>query len=125
MLRIGEKELSYKITGVLFKVHKDLGQFATERQHADKFEEYLLKENFIYSREFEIKKFKSDSPKGNRVDFLIENKIIVDLKAKTYINKEDYYQMQRYLRFSGLELGLIVNFRAFRLFPKRVLNTSY
>ena len=61
---------------------------------------------------------------GNIVDFLIENKIILELKAKRLITKEDYFQMQRYLQASGLEIGLIVNFRDSHIKPKRVLNTK-
>jgi GxxExxY protein len=125
MPRIVEKDLSYEITGLLFKVHKELGQFASERQYADKFEEYLKKHNVDYRREFEIKNLQPDSPKGNRADFVIKDKVIVDLKAKQFITKEDYYQMQRYLKAANLELGMVVNFRAYRLFPKRVLNSSH
>lgn len=125
MTRILEKDLSYLLTGLLFKVHKDLGQFASERQYGDKLEEYLKKENISYYREYEIKNLQPDSAKGNRADFVIKNKIIIDLKAKQFITKEDYYQMQRYLTAADLELGLVVNFRAYRLFPKRVLNSSY
>lgn len=125
MPQIIEKDLSYKLTGLLFKVHKDLGQFCSERQYADKLEEYLKKENFDYKREYEIKNLQSESPKGNRADFLIDNKIIVDLKAKQFITKEDYYQMQRYLKAANLELGIVVNFRAYRLYPKRILNSSH
>ena len=102
--------------------HNDLGRFAREVQYCDYFEELLKQYAVGYQREFEIKKFKSDSPKGNRVDFLIENKIIVDFKAKSLITKDDYIQMQRYLGASSIELGLIVNFRNSFLKPKRVLN---
>jgi GxxExxY protein len=107
------------------KVHKKLGQFASERQYCDEFEELLKKDNIPYEREFEIKFFETESPKGNRVDFFVEHKIILDFKAKPYITKEDYYQMQRYLKAANLELGIIVNFRAYRLSPKRILNSSF
>ena len=60
--------------------------------------------------------------KGNIVDFLIDNKILVDFKAKIFLNKEDYYQMQRYLESSNLKLGLLVNFRNNYLKPKRIIN---
>ncbi len=109
----------------MFKVHKKLGRFASERQYCDEFEKMLIEEQIEYRREYEIKLFIEGSPKGNRVDFLAENKIVIDLKAKPYITKEDYLQMQRYLTASKLELGLLVNFRAYRLSPKRVLNSSY
>jgi len=125
MAKIVHKELSYKLTGLFFKVQKELGRFCRERQFADKLEELLRESKIKYYRELELKKLKIDSPKGNIVDFLIENKILVDLKAKNFITKEDYFQMQRYLKAANLELGLIVNFRNAHLKPKRVLNSEY
>ena len=59
---------------------------------------------------------------GNIVDFIIDGKILIDLKAKRFITKEDYYQMLRYLKSSGLKLGLVVNFRGTYLKPKRIIN---
>ena len=125
MPRIVEQELSYRINGLCFKVQKKLGRFASERQYCDEFEKLLLEKGELYEREFEIRKLLSESPAGNRVDFLINGKVVVDFKAKAYITKEDYYQMQRYLKAANLELGLIVNFRAYRLSSKRVLNSAY
>lgn len=125
MPRIIEKELSYEIVGLCMKTHKRLGQFASERQYCDDFELLLKETRLPYGREFEIKLFESSAQKGNRVDFFIGNKLLVDFKAKPFITKEDYYQMQRYLKAANLELGLIINFRAYRLSPKRVLNSSY
>lgn len=117
-------ELSYKITGICFKVHSSLGRFCREKQYSDKLEELLKGNKVIYKREFEISKL-VESPLGNKADFILEDKIILDVKAKKFITKEDYYQMLRYLKASNLELGLIVNFRNTFLKPKRVLNNTY
>ena len=118
------KELSYRITGICFKVHNDLGRFCSEHQYADKLEELLKDHKLNYKREFEISKL-VDSPLGNRPDFIIENKIILDAKAKKFITKEDYYQMMRYLTAANFRLGLIVNFRNTYLKPKRVVNNRF
>lgn len=125
MTKLIYPELSYKITGLCFKIHHKLGRFCKERQYADSLEEALRQANIVFKREFEIKKLINDSPEGNKVDFLIETKIILDVKAKSFITKEDYIQMQRYLHGANLELGLIVNFRSSYLKPKRVLNGDY
>ena len=58
---------------------------------------------------------------GNIVDFLIEDKIILELKAARIITKEVYYQIQRYLQESKIKLGMIVNFRNYYLKPIRVI----
>ena len=125
MSEIVHKELSYVLTGLFFRIHRELGRFCRERQYSDTFEQLLIENKFDYKREFEIRKFQSDASDGNRVDFLIAKKIIIDFKAKNFITKDDYYQMQRYLRGANLELGMIVNFRQSHLKPKRVLNSEF
>jgi GxxExxY protein len=117
-------EISYKLNGIFFEVQNRLGRYSTEKQYADAIEE-LIKENKIpYEREKEIEiPFGKMKIGGNKVDFIIENKILVDIKAKRYITKEDYLQMRRYLRAINFKLGLLVNFRGKSIFVKRVINS--
>ncbi|OGZ73867.1 MAG: hypothetical protein A2908_00770 [Candidatus Staskawiczbacteria bacterium RIFCSPLOWO2_01_FULL_38_12b] len=118
-------ELSYKISGVLFKVHNKLDRFCREIQYGDLLEIELKNAGIDFERE-KVLPIKDINEKdvSNKVDFLIENKILLDIKAKKFLTKEDYFQMQRYLKFSKLELGLIVNFRSTYLKPKRVINMN-
>lgn len=115
-------ELSYVITGCCFRVHRSLGRFCRERQYADALEQEFSLKKIPFHREMNSKKIQSDSPQGNRFDFIIEGKIILELKAKSFVTKEDYYQMQRYLSAANLKLGMLVNFRNAFLKPQRVLN---
>lgn len=55
------------------------------------------------------------------VDFIINDKVLLELKAKRFVTREDYYQTQRYLQSTNLNLGLIVNFRSRYLKPMRVV----
>ncbi len=125
MTQIINPELSFRITGLCFKVHNELGRFCSERQYSDSFEQKLLEVGMVYFREYELSNLAEVERKGNRVDFLIVNSIIVDVKAKKFITKEDYYQMLRYLQAANKELGLIVNFRSTYLKPQRVINNTY
>jgi len=119
------KDLSYEIVGICFKAHKLLGRFCREKQYCDVVEDLLIKQNIIYEREKVLDIFLGETKLGgNRVDFLIEHKILFDAKAKPYITKEDYMQMQRYLVATNMKLGIIVNFREPSLFPKRVINSQ-
>ncbi len=119
------KETSYKINGLCFKVHNQLGRFRNEKQYADALET-VFKENKIKNcREFSIEvSFTGEQKRRNIVDFLVEDNILLDLKAKTLITKDDYFQMQRYLASANKKLGIIVNFRQKYLSPKRVLNNK-
>ncbi|MFH1187730.1 MAG: GxxExxY protein [bacterium] len=125
MIKILHAELSYQITGLCFKAHNELGRFCSEKQYSDKLEKLLNETQVKYQREFELSNLEGNPLKGNRVDFLIENKIILDLKTKKFITKEDYFQMQRYLKAANLDLGLIINFRNTYLKPKRIINNTY
>jgi len=113
-------ELSYKITGLLFETHNQLGRYCKEKQYQDIIEELLRKENLKFEREKQIPISEENS--GNIVDFIIENKIILECKAKPFITKQDYYQLLRYLKASDIRLGLLVNFRNRFLKPRRILN---
>ena len=117
-------ELSYKICGLFFTIHKKLGRYNNEKQYSDAFE-FILNENKInYVREkFLSPSFKGEWLRRNIPDFIIDDKIVVDIKSKDFITKEDYFQMQRYLQSCNKKLGLIVNFRQKHLYPKRILNS--
>lgn len=118
-------ELSYRLTGILFSVHNKLGRFCREKQYADELERELRKADVPFVREADIARLSvADVVQGNRVDFLVANTIIMELKAKPYLMKEDYYQMLRYLESAKLKLGFLVNFRNRYLKPKRVLNSK-
>ena len=118
-------ELSYKINGILFDIRKDQGRFCNEKQYCDAIEHYLKKYKIAYEREKVLPPFFDGEKIGrNKVDFLINGKIIIEVKAKRTINKDDYYQLRRYLNSLGIKLGILVNFRQRQVVPKRVLNSS-
>lgn len=118
-------DLSYEITGLLFEVHNELGRYCNEKQCGDLFEIKLKNNNIKYQREYKIKKlFNSELPGRNIADFLIEYKIIIEFKCKRVIERNNYYQVRRYLEAADKKLGLIVNFREKYLKPKRILNSN-
>ena len=119
------KDLSYEITGLLFEVHNELGRYCNEKQCGDLFEKKLKDRGIKYEREKIIPpSFNGEKFGRNRVDFIIEDQIIVEFKCKRIIGREVFYQMQRYLIAFNKKLGLIVNFREKYLKPKRVINNQ-
>ena len=126
-MRSGEKpihaELSYKVNGILFKIHNELGRYRNEQQYSDAIEHYFRNSGIIAEREKVLPiSFEGEMPGRNKVDFLVEGKIILEIKAKSILAKEDYYQTKRYLVASGKKLAILVNFRDTFLRPRRVLN---
>lgn len=116
-------DLSYKVCGYLFYVHNKLGRFAREKRYADAIEIVLTENKIPFTRE-EILSTDILSRKVNlyRSDFIIDNKLVVEVKAKGVITRDDYFQVLNYLRTKNLKLGILVNFRQKHLQPKRILN---
>ncbi len=108
-------ELSYLITGILFDTHNKLGQYAREKQYGDLIEEKLKTAKIPYKRELGV------ANSGNILDFLIDDKVVLELKTERILTKDNYRQIQNYLQQTKIKLGLLVNFRPKYLKPVRVI----
>jgi len=108
--------LSYEMVGLCFDVHNELGRFAREKQYATALEERLKNNGYEYKKECSI------GNSGNTADFIVENKIIIELKARPRLTRDHFRQTQNYLQASGLKLGLLINFTDPDLKPKRIVH---
>jgi len=81
----------------------------------DLIEQKLKEIKMPYQREFAI------SNTGNILDFTINDKIVLELKATRFITQEHYRQTQNYLQQTQFKLGLLVNFRSKYLKPSRII----
>ena len=106
-------QLSYVIVGCCFEVHNELGRYSREKLYVESLKKKLISKGLKVLREYQ--------KDGNRLDLLVEDKIIVEAKAKKILKKDDYYQIQRYLQSHNKKLGLLVNFNQPYLRPKRII----
>ena len=111
-------ELSFKIVGACFDVHNELGRFAREKHYADALANNFNNRGILHSREFHL----GDS--GNIVDFLIDDKIILELKTVRSLTTGYFRQIQNYLQQARIDLGLLVNFSDVVLRPRRIVRIS-
>lgn len=108
------KEESYKIVGAAMEVHRMLGCGFVEPVYQEALEKEFALRGIPYEREKELSIiYKGDTlTKTFKADFICYNKIILELKAVREFADEHYAQIYNYLRASGLELGLLINFGA-------------
>lgn len=119
-------ELSYKIVGILFKVHSTLGRRYQEKYYQRAVEVALKEERIRFEKEIVVDLTFGETKIGKyMLDFLIEGKIILELKAKPKFEKEDFRQIMAYLKAKNLKLGILVNFMGEKLAYKRILNPDY
>ncbi len=119
------KDLSYRIVGLCYAIHNLLGPACKEIQYKDGLEVEFKGEKIKYEREKEILFYsKNGKIGGNRVDFVINNQIILEAKSKMFLTPEDKRQVLRYLKVGKYKLGLLVNFRGKKVNVCRIVNSD-
>lgn len=119
------KELTYKIIGCAMEVHKHLGNGFQEVIYQRALAIEMASQGIDFSREHEMQiQYKGHEIGTRRVDFFVEGKIMVEIKA--IINLEDVHlaQAMNYVEAYELEIGLLINFGAKSLQHKRVHNNK-
>ena len=119
------KELTYKIIGCAMEVHKHLGNGFQEVVYQRALAIEFKMQGVEFSREHEMSlSYKGYNIGTRRVDFFVENKIMVEIKA--LINLEDVHlaQAMNYVEAYNLKIGLLINFGAKSLQHKRVHNNN-
>ncbi|WP_294669815.1 GxxExxY protein [uncultured Fluviicola sp.] len=107
-----ENEISYKIRGAIFEIYNTVGPGLLESVYEAALYYELKKEGLKVERQIEIpflyKDIKLDV--AYRLDLIIEDKVIVELKSVTDFSSLHFKQLTTYLRLTNLKLGLLVNF---------------
>ena len=112
-----ENEIPQAVIGAAIEVHRELGPGLIEQPY----EEALCHELHLRGLAFERQRPVPVSYKGVRLsanlrlDLIVEQRVIIDLKAKEQVTAIDKAKLRTYLRLSDLRLGLIINFHVERL----------
>jgi GxxExxY protein len=119
-------DMSYKIIGAAYKVHRRLGPGLLESTYEVCLLYELLKYGFAIENQVVLPVFydgvKLDA--GYRIDIFVNNYIILELKSVESILPVHHAQLLTYLRLSGIRLGLLINFNVTDLKDgiKRIIN---
>jgi GxxExxY protein len=121
-----EEEITYKIIGCAMKVHNTLGNGFQEVIYQRCLAIELERARLGFGRELEqIIYYEGISVGTTRADFIVENSIVVELKA--VINLEDVHlaQAKNYVVAYDMATGLLINFGATSLQYKKIFNSKY
>ncbi|MEA3508361.1 MAG: GxxExxY protein [Synergistota bacterium] len=118
----------YAIQGAIFDVYKEMGCGFLEAVYQECLEKEFTKRNILFRAQEDIHlTYKGEPLKQTyKPDFVCYSQIIIELKAVKEIAPEHKAQLLNYLKATGLELGLLVNFGSY---PKteiiRIANTNF
>jgi GxxExxY protein len=117
------KELTYKINGLIFEVYRELG-FGYQEKYYQRAFELILKENKLsYKKELHVPiVFKGITIGRYFIDFLIEDKIVVEFKIANKIYQRHFQQVYSYLVAKYLKIGLLALITKNGIKIKRIIN---
>ncbi|HYK76713.1 MAG TPA: GxxExxY protein [Daejeonella sp.] len=119
-------DITAKILGSCFEVHKVLGNGFQEVIYQRALEREMPIRGLFFVREFKMPIFYKEVQIGTRrVDFLVENVVSLELKALAKLEDVHLAQAINYLEAYNLEIGMLINFGAKSLEYRRLINSKF
>lgn len=116
-------DLSYKIIGILFDVYNDIGPGYREKHYEKALCIAFANTKLAYKNQVHIPLHFNGKVIGRDfLDFLIEDKIVLELKRVDRVSRKNIGQVYEYLCATNLRLGIIAQFSSNGLEFKRVVN---
>lgn len=125
--KILEKDLCYKIQGCIYNIANKYGKGLKENIYQNALLEEFSRNSLmaIGQKRINIYSFDTGNELGMYIpDFVIEDKVILEIKASNFTTKQDLEQQRSYLRISEYEIGYLVNFCTDKLDIKRSIYTN-
>lgn len=119
------EELSYILRGIFFETYNELGPGFKEDVYVRALLKLLDEKNILYEKEKQFKiNFKNVQVGITQIDLVVDNKIIIEVKATNINNSVFEKQILSYLKSTGLSLGFLVNFGMEKLYIRRFINNK-
>lgn len=120
------KDENYIIVGILYEVHKNLGKGFSEIVYKDAIEYEFQQNEIPYQREKEFSvKYKDTTLKHKfYADFVVYDKIILEIKTVDCFNNSHYNQCLNYLKITKNKLAILANFNLISLEYKRIIDSK-
>jgi len=121
------KDLTEKFLGICFAIQNEIGPFHNERIYHSVLKERLNLAKIPFQSKPKIRVYSRKTGKevGFYVpDYLLDHKVIVEIKAKPFREKKDEVQLSEYLKTTIYEIGYLINFGIKPLYYKRIIFTN-
>jgi GxxExxY protein len=116
-------ELSYKIIGCAFDVYNSLGSGHHEKYYQRALSEAFSNKKLSFHQQVHFPlSYKGKIIGRNFLDFLVENKIVVEIKKSERFSRTHINQVMEYLKLSNLKLAILINFGSQGVIFKRIIN---
>ncbi|HPN96622.1 MAG TPA: GxxExxY protein [Candidatus Moranbacteria bacterium] len=115
-------DLSYKIVGILFGVYNAIGSGYQEKHYQRAVKKEFLENDIKFTEQAPVTLYyKGDKLGAYYFDFIVENKIVLELKCASKFYPKDIKQVLGYLKAKNLDLGILACFGKNGLIYKRIL----
>ncbi len=111
-IKMTENDISYTLRGVIFKIYNALGPGLLESSYEAVLKYEIEKQGLMVKSQVSLPLVYDniELDAGYRIDLLIENKVIIEIKSVEKLTEVHHKQLLTYLKISGLKLGILVNF---------------
>jgi len=118
-------KFSYRVVRILYDVYNELGFGYQEKYYQKAIAIAFDKDKIKYKEQVKVSIKYNDSSIGNYfLDFLLDDKVILEIKRGNYFSKKNIEQVYAYLVATNLKLGIIANFTSSGIKNKRIVNIN-
>lgn len=117
-----ESALTEKLIGIAFEVYKQIGSKYPEKIYQEAYKNKLEESELAYKRELYCK-LECDGKRVGffKLDFLVENKVVIELKVRNEIFNSNIAQLLTYIRLNKIKVGLVLAFAKNKVLIKRMV----